>query len=69
MVLYELTCADPESLVRGGPTLKFFFFFFFFFVLLRGGRTQVPLLVGHQRPASETPFKWRFAGGQMMAQH
>ena len=23
---------------------------------------------GHHRPASETPFKWRFAGGQTMAQ-
>ena len=24
-------------------------------------------MLGHQRPASETPFKWRFAGGPMMA--
>ena len=24
-------------------------------------------MLGHHRPASETPFKWRFAGGQMMA--
>ena len=23
--------------------------------------------VGHHRPANETPFKWRFAGGPMMA--
>ena len=30
---------------------------------------QIPLLAGHQRPASETPFKWRFAGGPMVAQH
>ena len=22
-----------------------------------------------RRPASETPFKWRFAGEQMMTQH
>ena len=29
----------------------------------------MPLLAGHQRPANETPFKWRFAGGPMMAQH
>ena len=28
---------------------------------------QLPLLAGHQRAASETPFKWRFAGGPMMA--
>ena len=24
-------------------------------------------LSGHRRPASETPFEWRFAGGPMMA--
>ena len=23
--------------------------------------------VGHHRPASETPFQWRFAGGPMLA--
>ena len=28
--LFEVQpCADPESYVRGGPTLTFFFFFFF----------------------------------------
>ena len=35
----------------------------FFFSLMRGGRIQISLLVGHQWPASETPFKWRFTGG------
>ena len=25
--------------------------------------------MGHHRPASETPFKWRFAGVPVMAQH
>ena len=24
-------------------------------------------MLGHQRPASETPFKWRLAAGPMMA--
>ena len=24
------------------------------------------LMLGHHRPASETPLKWRFAGGPMM---
>ena len=24
-------------------------------------------MLGHHRPASETPFKWRFAGGSLMA--
>ena len=41
----------------------------FLFSLMSGGRIQMPLLAGHQRPASETPFKWRFAGVTMMAQH
>ena len=28
---------------------------------------SVPILkADHHRPASETPFKWRFAGGLMM---
>ena len=27
----RFTRADPESFVRGGPTLTTFFFFFFFF--------------------------------------
>ena len=26
-----------------------------------------PSMLGHYRPTSETPFKWRFAGGPMMA--
>ena len=32
--------------------------------------TKLPiqhLMLGHHRPASETPFKWRFAGGPLMA--
>ena len=36
-----------------------------------GGRGEEPkpLSVGHHWPASETPFKWRFAGVPLMAQH
>ena len=30
--------------------------------------TRLAFNVGHHRPASEMPFKWRFAGGPMMAQ-
>ena len=26
-------------------------------------------MLGHHQPASETPFKWRFAGGPMMARY
>ena len=32
--------------------------------------TKLPIqhsILGHHRPASETPFKWRFAGGPLMA--
>ena len=32
-------------------------------------RIQIPLKVGQHRRTSETPFKWRFAGGPMLAQH
>ena len=42
---------------------------FFVFSLMRGGRIQIPLLTGHQWPASKTPFKCRFAGGPMRTQH
>ena len=54
-------CADTESFVRGGPTLTFLVFLLLIFSLMWGGRIQIPLLAGHQRPASDTPFKWRFA--------
>ena len=33
-----------------------------------GERIQIPLNAGKHQNASETPFKWRFAGGPMMAQ-
>ena len=66
---------DPESFVRGGPTLPTYFFFKF-----DEGRKDPnttingPSSVGqrnaiYHRPASETPLKWRFAGRPMMAQH
>ena len=42
---------------------------FLFFCWSEGGRIQIPLLAGHHRPASETPFIWRFAGGPMMVKH
>ena len=39
------------------------------FLVDGGGRIQIPLKAGHHRLASETPFKWRFAGVLVMAQH
>ena len=54
------SCANPWSFVRGGgPTLTTIFFKWWG----NGG------IAGHHRPASEKPFKLRFAGGPMMAQH
>ena len=41
----------------------------FFFSLMRGEMIQIALKRGHHRPARETPLKWRFAGGPMMALH
>ena len=38
-------------------------------MLMRGGRIKIPLYAGHHQPASETPFKLRFHGGPIMAQH
>ena len=43
------------------------FFFIYFFDLMRGDMIQITLKPGHHRSASETPFKWRFAGVSMMA--
>ena len=47
--------------------LTCFYFEFLFFLMMRGGRIKIPLIAGHLRPASETSFKWRFAGGPIMA--
>ena len=70
-------CADPGSFFQMGVQRCCCFFFFlllFFFVFFLGGGLvnewiQIPLKSGHHWPASETPLKWRFAGGPMMAQH
>ena len=67
-------CADAESFVRGGPNnlITFFFvfcFFLFLFFVDEGiEKCHYKWAINH-RPASEMPFKWRFAGGLMMAQH
>ena len=67
--LLTCSCADPESFVRGGPILTTIFFIILFLVDKGRVRIQIPLLAGHQWPASETPFKWRFSGGPMVAKH
>ena len=46
------------------------FFFFSFFLLVNGGiEDPNTAKMGHHQPASETPLKWLFAGGQILAQH
>ena len=62
-MLVELGCIStniefmrgPEIFFKGGP---------FFLV---NEWIQLPFKMGHHWPASETPFKWRFAGGPLMA--
>ena len=39
-------------------------FFSFSFLLMRGRRIHIPLKVGHNRPASKKPFKWRSLAGR-----
>ena len=63
--MLDYACADPENSVRVVHTLTTFIFVF----LMRGGRILIQLLPDHQQPASETSFKWRFAGGPIMAKH
>ena len=48
-IYWFFSCADPESFIRGGPTLPHWLQF-------RGERIQIPLKAGQHRPASETPF-------------
>ena len=60
-------CTDPERFDRGGPTLTTFFVVVF--LVDEGREDPNTTKVGHHRPASETSFKWRFAGLPMMAQH
>ena len=43
-------------------------FFGVFFLVDEGREDQNTIIRGYHRPASETPFKWRFAGMPMMAQ-
>ena len=65
-MIYCLPCADPEKFVSGGQT---FFLYFLYFFWIKRKRIQIALKADRHRPASETPFKWRFAGGPMMAPH
>ena len=64
--LYEaMHVRIPKVLPEGIQLWRFFFVCFFF---MRGEKIQIALKEGHQS-ASETPFKWRFAGRPMMTKH
>ena len=60
----RFSCADPESFVRGGPNVITLIFF-----VDVGIEVPNTTKLGHHPLASKRPLKWRFAGGQMMAQH
>ena len=68
-----LSCETHARIQRGGqgiqtpPPLKKYKNIGFLAMLVRIPRlpSQYSML-GHHWPASETPFKWRFAGGLMM---
>ena len=61
-----LSCADPESFARGGPTLTGFFVFLFF---NEGNEDPNNTKCGPSLARQRNAIKWRFAGGPMMAQH
>ena len=55
----------PMSFVKGVQLENVFLMM----MMMMGKRILIALKAGHQRPASETFFKWRFAGGQMIDQN
>ena len=55
VLIFTLACADPESFVRGGPTLTTFF-------LVDEEREDPNAIIsGPSSASSKTPFKWHFA--------
>ena len=69
-IIPSLTGADPESFFGGGGGGFQEFRFFFCFshhILQRREGVCINVLSGSSLVISKTPFKWRFAGGLMMA--
>ena len=64
IVLYalHLRARIQEVLTEGSNFDNVFFSF-------NEGRERIQIKAGPYRPASETPFKWRFAGVSIMAKH
>ena len=52
------SCADPESFVRGGPTLTPIIFFFWFDEG-KDRNTKIPLLAGHHPVSEELIFSYQ----------
>ena len=50
--LNGLRMRGSRKFCQRGPNFNFLFFLIYFF--MRVGRIQIPLLAGHQRPASES---------------
>ena len=66
-------CADPESFVRGVPTLTKFFFYFFFFIfflfyfflqLMRGSNYNDKwAIIGLRAKCHQMAFRWQANDG------
>ena len=64
------SCGDPESFVRGGPTLTGFLLVLFLVdERKKDPNTTISEQAGNHGPARETPLKWRFTSVPMMAHH
>ena len=65
LIIRLVSCADPESFVRGGPTLTMFFFVF----LGDEGREDPSTTLSGQLSARQrNAIKWCFPGVPMIAQ-
>ena len=70
--MYLRNCIKPIriGMVRFFFSYKLILYFRYKHLVDEGEeRIQIPLKVGHHRCTSKTPFKWRFAGRLMLAQH
>ena len=67
--ILQVNHAQIQKVLSDGGQLRERFLLFFFLSLMMVGRINIPLLAGHQWPASEMPFKWCFAGVPMMAHY
>ena len=63
-LVHDVSCADPESFVRGSPT-----FTVFCFVFGKGRDNPNTTISGPPSARHRNAIKWRFAGVLMMARH